>query len=29
MSAGTHTVSITNLATAGRAKIDLDAVMTN
>ncbi len=29
MSAGTHTVSITNLATAGRPRIDLDAAMTN
>ena len=29
MSAGTHTVSITNLATVGRPRIDLDAVMTN
>ena len=29
MAAGTHTVSITNFATAGRPRIDLDAVMTN
>jgi hypothetical protein len=29
MSAGTHTVTITNFATPGRARIDLDAVMTN
>ncbi len=29
MSAGTHTLSITNLATFGRPRIDLDAVLTN
>jgi hypothetical protein len=29
MPAGVHTVSITNLATAGRARIDLDAVLAN
>jgi hypothetical protein len=29
MAAGVHTVSITNLATPGRPRIDLDAVLTN
>jgi hypothetical protein len=29
MPAGTHSISITNLATSGRPRVDLDAIMTN